>query len=68
MALYDALTADDMLPDAVILNAADLGMNMDALTVPAEAFARVITTNIVGEFLLIREAAVAGSPRGHCQG
>ncbi|MBQ8509463.1 MAG: SDR family oxidoreductase [Clostridia bacterium] len=58
LALYDALEADGLLPDAVVLNAADLGIGMNALTVSAADFARVITTNIVGEFLLIREAAV----------
>jgi len=58
LALYDELEADGMLPDALVLNAADLGMGMDALTISAQDFARVITTNIVGEFLLIREATV----------
>ncbi len=58
LALYDALEADGMLPDAIVLNAADLGIGMDALTVTAQDFTRVITTNLVGEFLLIREAAV----------
>jgi len=56
--LFDRLTEGNLLPDKLILCAADLGQNMDTLTVSARDFAKVIDTNIVGEFMLIREAAV----------
>lgn len=45
------------LLDTIVLNAANLGINQDTLTVPIEEFMNVYETNVGWNFMLAREAA-----------
>ena len=52
------------LLDAIVLNAANLGIGQDALTVSIEDFMGVINTNIGWNFMLVREAALQMKEKG----
>lgn len=55
--LYKQLDRDLLLPDVLVLCAADLGIGMDPFTVTAEQWASVVATNLTGGFLMARAAA-----------
>ena len=55
--LYEELDRKEFFPTTLVLNAANLGMNMDFFTASANDFMEVISTNLLGAFLVCREAA-----------
>lgn len=55
--LFEGIRQKGYLLDTIVLNAANLGINQDTLTVPFEKFMEVINTNMGWNFLLAREAA-----------
>ena len=52
------------LLDTIVLNAANLGIGQDTLTVPIEEFMNVINTNMGWNFMLAREAALQMKEKG----
>ena len=56
-ALFDQLDRQDLCPDTVVLNAANLGIGMDPLTVSAEDFMAVLQTNVGWNFAIVQQAA-----------
>ena len=52
------------LLDTIVLNAANLGIGQDTLTVPIEDFMNVINTNMDWNFMLAREAALQMKEKG----
>jgi len=55
--LFNELDKEKLIPTAMVLNAANLGMDMDFFTASANDFMEVIRTNLLGTYLLCREAA-----------
>ncbi len=62
--LFERLRGDGILLDAVVLNAANLGIGMDALTVSMEEFMAVFQTNIGWNFAIARQAALMMKEKG----
>ena len=62
--IFSALDAAGVFVETVVLNAADLGfgtdpaVGMDFFSVPVEEFGRVLETNLVWNFTIIRQAAM----------
>ena len=62
--VFAAIDADGRFVATVVLNAADMGFGtdpakgMDLFTVPIEEFQRVFETNLVWNFMIIRQAAL----------
>ncbi len=62
--VFSAIDADGRFVSTVVLNAADMGFGtdpakgMDLFTVPIEEFQRVFETNLVWNFMIIRQAAL----------
>ena len=55
--IFHDLAAQERFVCALVLNAADLGMNQPSLTVPLDEWRQVIETNLVWNFSVMREAA-----------
>ena len=55
--IFRELAAQERFIGALVLNAADLGMNQPSLTVPLDEWRQVIETNLVWNFSVMREAA-----------
>lgn len=55
--IFDTLRREGHFVSAVVLNAADLGMNQAAFTVPLEEWRCVLETNLVWNFSIMRAAA-----------
>lgn len=55
--VFDDIKKQGYLLDVLVLNAANLGIRQEFLTVSIEDFADVINTNIIWNFMLCREAA-----------
>ena len=62
--IFDGIRADGRPVDTVVLNAANLGIGMDALTVDFREFMQVIETNIGWNFLIARQAALQMKEKG----
>ena len=62
--LFDEIDCEGRFVETVVLNAADMGFGtdptkgMDFFTVPVEEFQRVFETNLVWNFMIIRQAAI----------
>ena len=57
-AVFDDIKANGFLVECLVLNAANLGICQEFLTVTTEEFMSVINTNIGWNFLLSRQAAI----------
>jgi 3-oxoacyl-[acyl-carrier protein] reductase len=55
--LFASLADTQMLPTTMVLNAANLGLDMDPFLVTAVEWNEIITTNLTGAFLMCRSAA-----------
>lgn len=55
---FDDMRAEGYLLDCLVLNAANLGIRQEFLTVSVEDFGDVIYTNMVWNFILARQAAL----------
>lgn len=64
IALFDELRAEGRTVDTVVLNAANMGIGMDALTVDYRKFMEVFETNIGWNFLIARQAALQMKEKG----
>lgn len=64
IALFDELRAEGRTVDTVVLNAANLGIGMDALTVDYRKFMEVFETNIGWNFLIARQGALQMKEKG----
>ena len=62
--LFEKLRGHGILLDTVVLNAANLGIGMDALTTPIEDFMAVFHTNIGWNFAIARQAALMMKEKG----
>lgn len=62
--LFDMLDEDGIFAEALILNAADQGLNMKIFESPLGDFMRVINTNIVWNYCMIEKAALRMKERG----
>lgn len=64
MDMFQDIDAKERIVETVVLNAADLGfgtdpaVGMDFFTVPVEEFQRVFETNLVWNFMIVRQAAL----------
>lgn len=56
--LFNDIRNNGYLLDTLVLNAANLGLGMDTLTVPLQDFMQVIETNIGWNFSIARQAAL----------
>lgn len=56
--VFSIIDANGATPDTLVLNAANLGIGQDTLTVPMEDFMNVIHTNMGWNFMLARQAAL----------
>lgn len=56
--VFDDIQSEGYLLDCIVLNAANLGINQELLTVSVEDFSDVIYTNVVWNFIMARLAAV----------
>ena len=56
-AIFDDIRSNGYLLDTLVLNAANLGIGQESLTVDINEFMGVYTTNIGWNFLMAREAA-----------
>lgn len=62
--MFNEIDSQDRFVETVVLNAADMGwgpdpaVGMDFFTVPVEEFQRVFETNLVWNFMIIRQAAL----------
>ncbi len=63
-ALFDSIEAEGYCIDTLVLNAANLGILQDTLTVGEDDFHDVIYTNIVWNYLIARRAAKTMQKRG----
>ncbi len=54
---FARLDAEDIFIEAVILNAADQGLNMKIFENPLTDFMRVVNTNVTWNYLIVEEAA-----------
>ncbi len=57
-ALFDRLDEQEIFVHALVLNAADQGLNMKIFENPVSDFMRVINTNVTWNYLLIEQAAM----------
>ena len=55
--MFSELDRKEFFPATLVLNAANLGMGMDFFNASSNDFSEVINTNLVGAFLICREAA-----------
>lgn len=62
--IFGDIRSKGMLLDAVVLNAANLGIGQDTLSVPAADFMEVIQTNIGWNFMIARQAALQMKEKG----
>ncbi len=62
--IFDALRAEGRTVDTVVLNAANLGIGMEALTVDLAAFMQVIETNMGWNFAIARQGALQMKEKG----
>lgn len=68
--IFTDLDAADLFVKTVVLNSADLGFGtdpakgMDFFTVPVEEFQRVFETNLVWNFMIVRQAALRMKEHG----
>lgn len=62
--VFDDIRRRGYLLDAAVLNAANLGIGQDTLTVDFKEFMEVINTNIGWNFLMARQAALQMKERG----
>ncbi len=62
--LFAQLRSEGIRLDTVVLNAANLGIGMDALTVPMADFMAVFQTNIGWNFAIARQAALMMKEKG----
>lgn len=56
--VFDDIRSEGYLLDCIVLNAANLGINQQFLTVSVEEFSEVIYTNMVWNFIMARQAAI----------
>lgn len=56
--IFDDMKAEGYLLDCLVLNAANLGIRQEFLTVSVEEFSDVIYTNMIWNFILARQAAL----------
>ena len=63
-AAFQALEDSDCYLGALVLNAADLGLDMPMLTVDAEEWMRVISTNLGWNFRIVQRAARIMTEKG----
>lgn len=56
--VFDDIRSEGYLLDCIVLNAANLGINQQFLTVSVEEFSEVIYTNMVWNFIMARQAAM----------
>lgn len=63
-ALFDDMKAEGYLLDCLVLNAANLGIRQEFLTVSVEDFSDVIYTNMIWNFILARQAALHMMEKG----
>ena len=62
--VFDDIKAEGYLLDCLVLNAANLGINQEFLTVSVEAFSDVIYTNMIWNFILARQTALHMMEKG----
>lgn len=68
--MFEMIDAQDRFVETVVLNAADLGFGtdpakgMEFFTVPVEEFQRVFETNLVWNFMIVRQAALRMAKQG----
>lgn len=62
--VFDDMKAEGYLLDCLVLNAANLGIRQEFLTVSVEDFNDVIYTNMVWNFILARQAALHMMEKG----
>ena len=62
--IFADIRSKGYLLDTIVLNAANLGIGQDTLTVPIEEFMNVINTNMGWNFMLAREAALQMKEKG----
>lgn len=63
-AIFDDMKAEGYLLDCLVLNAANLGIRQEFLTVSVEDFSNVIHTNMIWNFILARQAALHMMEKG----
>ncbi len=63
-AVFDDMRAEGYLLDCLVLNAANLGIRQEFLTVSVEEFSDVIYTNMIWNFILARQAALHMMEKG----
>lgn len=63
-AVFDDMKAEGYLLDCLVLNAANLGIRQEFLTVSVEDFSNVIYTNMIWNFILARQAALHMMEKG----
>ena len=63
-AIFDDMRAEGYLLDCLVLNAANLGIRQEFLTVSVEDFSEVIYTNMIWNFILARQAALHMMEKG----
>ena len=63
-AVFDDMKAEGYLLDCLVLNAANLGIRQEFLTVSVEDFSDVIYTNMIWNFILARQAALHMMEKG----
>ena len=63
-AIFDDMKAEGYLLDCLVLNAANLGIRQEFLTVSVEDFSDVIYTNMIWNFILARQAALHMMEKG----
>lgn len=63
-AIFDDMKAEGYLLDCIVLNAANLGIKQEFLTVSVEDFSDVIYTNMIWNFILARQAALHMMEKG----
>lgn len=69
-AIFSQIDADERVVETVVLNSANMGFGSDPAkgqdfwTVPAEEFANVFDTNLVWNFMIIRQAAIRMRQQG----
>ena len=62
--VFDDMKAEGYLLDCLVLNAANLGIRQEFLTVSVEDFSDVIYTNMIWNFILARQAALHMMEKG----
>lgn len=62
--LFEHLDAQELVPEALVLNAADQGLGMEIFESPLTDFMRVINTNVTWNFCLCEHAAVRMKEHG----